>query len=150
MRYLSVETSVQEMKESGRKVMKKGTEKQVKKKEEIATRCNEQCGISVSPRKETKNYQKLKMTETVVPDVVNLLRLPCKTSLREESVKMGKMRIRAKKQRKMRRKLNSVEARIRRNVSKSSEKEVLKKRAEKQKKIQQENKKVVRLCCACK
>ena len=29
--YLSVETSVQEMKESGRKVMKKGTEKPLKK-----------------------------------------------------------------------------------------------------------------------
>ena len=77
------------------------------------------------------------MTEKVVPYVVNLLRLPCKTSLREESVKMGKMRIRAKKQRKMRRKQNSGEARIRRNVSKSSEKEVLENRAEKQKKIQQ-------------
>ena len=80
------------------------------------------------------------MTENVVPNVLNLLRLPCKTSLREESVKMGKMRIRAKKQRKMRRKQNSVEARIRRNVSKSSEKEVLKNRAEKQEKIQQKSK----------
>ena len=77
------------------------------------------------------------MTEKVVPNVVDLLHLPCKTSLRQESVKMGKMRIRAKKQRKMRRKQNSVEARIRRNVSKSNEKEVLKNRAEKQNKIQQ-------------
>ena len=31
MLYLSVETSVQEMKESGRKEMKKGAEKQIKK-----------------------------------------------------------------------------------------------------------------------
>ena len=80
------------------------------------------------------------MTEKVVSNVVKLLHLLCKTSLREESVKMGKMRIRAKKQRKMRRKQNSVEARIRRNVSKSSEKEVLKNRSEKQEKIQQKSK----------
>ena len=40
----------------------------------------------------------------------------------------------------MRRKQNSVEARIRRNVSKSSEKEVLENRAEKQKIIQQKSK----------
>ena len=79
------------------------------------------------------------MIETVVPNVLNLLRLPCKTSLRQESVKMDKMRIKAKKQREMRRKQNSVEARIRRNVSKSNEKEVLKNRAEKQKKIQQKS-----------
>ena len=71
------------------------------------------------------------MTETVVPNVLNLIIPPCKTSLREESVKMGKMRIRAKKQRKMRRKQSSVEARIRRNVSKNSEKVVLKKESRK-------------------
>ena len=79
------------------------------------------------------------MTEKVVPNVVILLRLPCKTSLREGSVKMGKMRIRAKKQRKMRRKQNSVEARIWRNVRKSIKKEVLENRSEKQRKIQQKS-----------
>ena len=79
------------------------------------------------------------MIETVVPNMLNLLQLPCKPSLCEESLKMGKMRIRAKKQRKIRRKQNSGEARLRRNVSKSGEKEVLKNRAEKQNKIQQKS-----------
>ena len=80
------------------------------------------------------------MIETAAPNVLNLLRLPCKTSLRQESVKMGKMRIRAKKQGKMMRKQNRTEARIRRNVRKSIKKEVLKNRTEKQKKIQQKSK----------
>ena len=81
------------------------------------------------------------MTEKVVPNVVNLLHPPCKTSLFRESVKMEKMRNREKKPGKMRRKQNSAEARIRRNVSKSIEKQVLKNRAEKEKKIQQKSNK---------
>ena len=89
------------------------------------------------PPKGSKKRPEAENDRKVVPNVVNLLHLPCKTSLRRESVKMGKMRIRAKKQRKMRRKHNSGEARIRRNVSKSSEKKMLKNEAEKQEKIQQ-------------
>jgi len=128
----------------------KGSREAAKKREKIATRCNEQCRISVSPRKEAKNDQKLKMTEKVVPNVVNLLRLPCKTSLREESVKMGKMRIRAKKQRKMRRKQNSGEARIRRNVSKSSEKKCWEIEQKNKCKFNKKVQKIVRICCACR